>query len=359
MIVGKIISLFHKLQEMRMYKVRYTKHNKALKERRKLTREQKKETRDYYRALIGKKVPLYGHEYFYSRSGYFTKYYFPPNYHFCDIIPKANLNNRRSALGDKNICDILLAGENIVPSILKNMNGYYYFEGKPVTEEEAVALCGNLDQVIIKPAGLSSGKGVQIFSSKDGVTDLSGKTILQLFKEYKYNFLIQERIIQHKDLAALNPSSVNTLRVTSYRSGMEVLILFAILRIGRGGSIVDNQFQGGIAVAISKEGRLEKEGYGGFDEDDILRSDSGIVLEGYKVPSYDKAIEMVKRMHMRLPFFNILGWDLAIQEDGEPVLIEFNTNPGPFQENIKSCYGEDTERVIKELWPRPNSRFPE
>ncbi len=342
---------------MRRKKVRYTKHFKSMN-RRKLTRAQKKEVQDYYLSLIGRKVPLYGHEYYYSSTGVFTKYYFPPNLHICDIIPKANMRNRQAAFGDKNMSDILLAGENVVHSILKNMNGYYYFEGNPVSEAEAVALCGNLDQVIIKPSGLSEGRGVQLFSSKDGVTDLSGKTIAELFKSYKKNFIIQPRVRQHKDMAALNPSSLNTMRVMSYRSGMEVLILFSILRIGKSGSVVDNQCSGGMSVAISKDGRLEKTAYG-FSGNERFQSDSGIVLEGYQIPSYDKAIEMVKRMHMRLPFFNIVGWDLAIQEDGEPVLIEFNTSPGLFQENIKSCYGEYSERVITELWPRPNSRFSE
>ena len=358
MIIGKMVSHFHKMREMRLHKVRYTGHFKSLKHRRKLTREQKKEVQDYYISMIGKKVPLYGHEFFYSRTGFFTKEYFPPNVHHCDIVPKANMFSRVAAFSDKNMCDFLFPGENVAPSLLKNMNGYYYFEGNPVTEEEAVALCGDLDRVIIKPSGLSSGRGIQIFSSRDGVTDLSGKTVGELFKEYKKNFLVQKWIRQHKDLAALNSSSVNTIRILSYRSGMEVLIILSILRIGRSGSVIDNQCAGGIAVSISKDGRLEKEGYGGYEQDDIFKTDSGIVLEGYQVPSYDKTIEMVKRLHLRLPFFDMVAWDVAIQEDGEPVLIEFNTNPGLFEENIKSGYGEYTERIIKELWPRPNNRFP-
>jgi D-alanine-D-alanine ligase-like ATP-grasp enzyme len=80
-------------------------------------------------------------------------------------------------------------------------------------------------------------------------------------------------------------------------------------------------------------------------------------LEGYQLPSYDKAIEMVKRLHLKLPFFNLVGWDVAIQENGEPVLIEFNTNPGLSQSAFKSGMGEYTERIIRELWPRPNTWF--
>ena len=97
--------------------------------------------------------------------------------------------------------------------------------------------------------------------------------------------------------------------------------------------------------------------FGGYSEDNILSTDSGIVLDGYCLPSYDKVIEMVKRLHLNLPYFRIVGWDIAIQEDGQPVLIEFNTNPGLSQSAFKSGMGEYTERVIRELWNRPNTRF--
>ena len=64
------------------------------------------------------------------------------------------------------------------------------------------------------------------------------------------------------------------------------------------------------------------------------------------------------RLHLKLPFFNLVGWDVAIQEAGNPVLIEFNTNPGLSQSAFGSGMGVYTER-IRELWPRPNIWFKE
>lgn len=356
---GKLMNRLAKKREMKKWEVRITKNFKDLKHRRKLTKAQKKEVQEFYKGLIGKRVPLYCHEYFYSRTGVFNKEYVPNNIYHCELVPKANQHRLQSAFGDKNMCDFLFPGENIVHSILKNMNGYYYFEGKPVSEEEAVSLCQNLEKVIIKPSRQSEGHGVQMFSAKNGVTDLNGKTVAQLFKEYKKDFLVQDWVRQHEGMAALNPTSVNTMRILSYRSGMEVLIIYSVVRIGRNGSVVDNQCAGGISTTIDKEGRLGKEAFGGFSTDNIERTDTGIVLDGYQLPSYDKAIEMVKRLHLKLPFFNIVGWDVAIQENGEPVLIEFNTNPGLSQSAFKSGMGKYTERIIRELWPRPNTWFPD
>lgn len=355
----KLIAKIRKKREMKKWEVRITKNFKDLEHHRKLTKEQKKEIQDFYVSMIGKKIPLYCHEYFYSRTGVFTKEYVPNNIYHCEIVPKANVHRLQSALGDKNMCDFLFPGENIVHSILKNMNGYYYYEGRPVSEEESIALCQNMEKVIIKPARKSEGQDVQFFNVKDGVTDLFGKTIGQLFKEYKQDFLIQDWVRQHKDMAALNPTSVNTMRILSYRSGMEVLIIYSVVRIGKNGSVVDNQCAGGISTTISETGHLGKVAFGGFSKDNITKTDTGITLEGYQLPSFDKAIAMVKRLHLKLPFFNIVGWDVAIQEDGEPVLIEFNTNPGLSQSAFKSGMGKYTERIIRELWPRPNTWFPD
>lgn len=354
---GKIKTRISKKRELKKWEVRITKNFKDLDNHRKLSKEQKKEVQDFYMDMIGKKIPLYCHEYFYSRTGHFTKEYVPNNIYHCELVPKANIHSLSSAFGDKNMCDLLFPGENIVHSILKNMNGYYYFEGKPVSEDEAVSLCKNLDKVIIKPSRKSEGKGVQMFSSKDGITDLSGKSIGQVFKDYKKDFLVQEWVKQHERMAALNPTSVNTMRILSYRSGMEVLIIYSVVRIGRNGSVVDNQCAGGISTTIDQDGKLGKSAFGGFSKDNVEKTDTGITLEGYQLPSYDKAIEMVKRLHLKLPFFNLVGWDVAIQEDGNPVLIEFNTNPGLSQSAFGSGMGEYTERIIRELWPRPNTWF--
>lgn len=344
-----------KTRELRKYKEKITKNFKDLKHLRKLTKEQEKEVQDFYQGMIGQKIPLYSHVYFYSRTGVFNKAYVPTNIYACEILPKANDHSLLKAYGDKNMCDLLFPNENIAHTILKNMNGYFYFEGKPVSKEEAISLCSNMDRVIIKPSRESQGHGVQLFSSKDGKTTLDGLTVEDLFKQYKKNFLVQECVKQHERMAALNPTSVNTLRILSYRSGMEVLIIYSVVRIGRLNQVIDNQCSGGISTTISKDGKLGKEAFGGYSEDNIVKTDTGIVLEGYQLPSYDKAIDLVKRLHLRLPFFNLVGWDVAIEESGEPVLIEFNTNPGLSQSAFCSGMGEYTERIIKELWPMPNT----
>ena len=346
-------------QKMRIYKNRITVNMSSLEHRRRLTKQQKREALDYYQDLIGRKIPLYSHEYFYSRTGVFSKEYVPTNIYYCELLAKANNFPYEKAYDDKNICDMLFPGENVAHTLLKNINGYFYIEGRPVDEEEAVKYCQQLDDVIIKPSGSHSGSGVQKLVVKDGVTNIDGKSIKELFAEYKKDYLIQRCIHQHAEMSALNPTSVNTMRILTYRSGMEVLLIYAVIRIGRMGEVIDNQSAGGMSVAIDEQGRLCKYAFGGYATDNLEKTDTGVVLDGYPLPSYDKAIAMVKRLHLYVPYFNIVGWDIAIEENGDPILVEWNTKPGLSQSAFASGFGKYTERIIRELWPRENSRYPD
>ena len=70
-------------------------------------------------------------------------------------------------------------------------------------------------------------------------------------------------------------------------------------------------------------------------------------------------LDLARRLQLQLPYFNLVGWDVAIDEKGEPVLIEFNTNTGLSQSAVQTGMGRYTERIFRELWPRPNSWFKE
>ena len=330
---------------------------KNLSDKKKLTKEQKKEIQDFYKGIIGKKVTLYSHEYFYSRTGIYSKEYVPKSLYHVELQPKANMVPYRNAYADKNMCDILLPNVKHPHTILKRMNGYFYFENKPVSKQEAISLCQNITHAIIKPVLNHSGAGVKGLEIKNGVTNLNGWTVEQLFDKYGNNFQIQERLKQHERMNLLNATSVNTIRILTYRSDMEILIIYSVVRIGRQGQVVDNQSAGGISAIIGEDGKLGKYAFGGYSDDKVEKTDSGTILEGFELPSYSKAIETVKRLHYQLPFFNLIGWDIAIDEEGDPVVIEWNADPGLSQSAYGPGFGKYTERILRELWPRKNSRY--
>ena len=355
----KAIACYQKKSEEKVHKKYMKRLLNSLPEKKELTTSQKHEILDFYKRLTGKTIILDSHQYFYSRTGLYSKEYVPTYLYHVDLIGRANMMPYRDALADKNMCDILLPDIKHPKTILKNQNGYYYMNNEPVSKEEAIIRCQNLHDMIIKPTLDKHGNGVRSLEVVNGITNHEGATIESVFNHYDKNFQIQERVKQHERMSALNPTSVNTLRIVTYRSGMEILIIYVVIRIGRTGQVIDNQCAGGISTTVDKNGRLGKFCYGGYNEDKISKTDTGIVLDGYEVPSFNKAIEAVKKQHFRLPFFDIIGWDIAIDEEGDPVVLEWNANVGLSQSAFGPGFGEYTERIIKELWPRKNTLHPD
>lgn len=353
--ISSLLLRIKKTREMRKYKRQITQHQKNLKHKRKLTRGQKAEIQAFYKSITGKKIDLYSHEYFYSRTGHYSKYYIPTNFFMVELMGRANRWPFIKPYADKGLTERLLPMVKQPRTLLKRSNGHYYYEGRPVSEEEAVKLCQNMTDVLIKPSISSQGKGIESITAVDGQTNFNDMSVKDLFHYYGANFLIQERVKQHERMNALNPTSVNTIRIVTYRSDMEILVIYAVVRIGRMGAVIDNQCAGGMSSIIDENGRLGKYAFGGYEEDNIEKTDCGTVLEGFQIPSYDKAIETVKRLHFELPHFDLIGWDICIDEQGDPVLIEWNQRVGLSQSAFGPGFGKYTERILRELWPRENT----
>lgn len=363
--MGRLIRMINSFVQKSAYKDYYSRTRKMyekkmtkVKPANRLTAAQKEEIRDFYKRLTGKDISTIYHEYFYARTGIYSKEYMPVDLYEGDLIGRANNMSYFDAYSDKNMDEVFLPNIKHPETILKNINGYFYSGNKPISKEEAIMLCQNLSEIIIKPSMSSKGSGVHKLNIIEGVTELDDRkiTVEELFAKYRKNFIIQKAIRQHKDMGELNPTSINTIRVLTYRSGMEILVIYAVVRIGRKGQVIDNQSAGGISAMINEDGTLCKYGHGGVGDDNILKTDTGIVLEGYRIPHFDDVLETVKRAHYNLPFFDIVGWDISVDENGTPVLVEWNGNPGPSQTACGTGLGKYTERIIRELWQRKNTR---
>ena len=114
------------------------------------------------------------------------------------------------------------------------------------TEEEITNFIMAHDKVIIKPIGLSSGRGIFVMN-KEKYVNWGGKSDMT-------NCLIEEFIQQHPDMARLNPSSVNSIRIYTLRKRDGTpLILSASVRVGGKGAEVDNYHAGGVGYPIDVE----------------------------------------------------------------------------------------------------------
>lgn len=329
---------------------------KKLPHKAELTKEQEREIQDFYVPLVGYKIPTDWHRYFYARTGLFSVRYIPTSLYRLELTGRLNQLPWCVPFSDKNLNDIVLPTMKQPHTYLKNRNGYFYVENKAVSLDDAVSKCGDVGDVIIKPTLSSHGSGVKKLHIQNGIVDDNGTNLKDLLVKYGKDFLIQDLVKQHQAMSALNPDSINTIRIVTYRKGMEVIVLYAAIRIGRKGQTIDNESAGGISTKINLDGTLCKWAYGAPGQDKIELTDSGIKLEGYQVPSFEKAIDMVKEQHLNLPFQDLVGWDICIDEEGKPVMLEWNTTPELSQSAVGPAFGDYTEMVVRDAMSRPNSR---
>ncbi len=325
-------------------------------ERRTLSPEQKKAVQAYWKGLIGKPVPLYWHEYFYSRNGCFSEKYVPTAVYHRDLICRLNFRPFARAYVDKGFYDTLFADVHRPRTIIKNMNGYFFDAHKALTREEALARCASLPGAVIKPSLMGMwGNSIRVFSSSDGKME-NGETVASLLDAYDSNFIVQEKVVQHAGMAQLNPTSLNTLRVLSYRQGTEVFILYVIARIGRKGKSIDNETAGGINADVDLiTGRIRECAYGSPAEKRILQTDVGTPLAGFPIPAFAETLQLAKELHLRMPYFNLIGWDFGIDEKGLPVMIEWNRAPDLSQTAHGPAFGELTETIVREAQRHPDT----
>jgi hypothetical protein len=139
-------------------------------------------------------------------------------------------------------------------------------------------------------------------------------------------FLIQERIIQHKDMDILNPSCINTLRVVTIKTGIKTHLYQVYLRIGINNSFVDNSLSGNIMIGIDKTtGKLMEHAittdYNNYKI--TCHPQTKTVFKDFQIPFFQESLEMAKSLHTLFQQFFIIGWDIGITPEG-PIVIEGN-----------------------------------
>lgn len=313
-----------------------------------LTDSQKKEIVNYWRDLTGMEVPTYWHEYFYSRNGEYSLRYVPTCVYHYKILYHLNLRPFTMAYIDKCLFDWYFPDVLRPQTIVRNINGYFYDEKNSITRAEALERCKDLADAVVKPSLVGKwGRGVRLFSSQNGMVG-EGESVSDLLTGYGENYIIQRKVEQHEALSMLNPTSLNTIRVLSYRQGDEVYVLYAVVRIGRSGQTVDNESAGGINADIDLgSGRIRYCAYGTPAEKQIMATDNGTVLQGYQLPAIDRVVSEVKELHKRLPYFNLVGWDFGIDKEGNPVMIEWNRAPDLSQTAHGPAFGDMTEEIVR------------
>ena len=229
--------------------------------------------------------------------------------------------------------------------------GYYhhsYISGDftPISSNLAIETILNYGKpIIIKPSIDShGGNNVTIFK------DYDEETLRKIFTTYqKKNFIIQEVIEQSAEMAIFNPSSLNTIRITTLLMNGKCSLLSKMLRHGGPGMIVDNMTSGGFGVGIKDDGSITF----ATSDTDGLRKDvhiTGFRYDSRKIPNFPSICKTAIQLHQYTPQCCVIGWDFALDKKNTPILIEANfSRPEVESQQILEghpIFGDRTQEVL-------------
>ena len=321
-----------------------------------LTKDQEKEIDEFYIKHYGKKIPYVWHKNFMAHSGKFDAGYFPellyiPEFeHFMNLHPEYC-----DAFADKNVLPILAnaVGVKMPATILSSVNGILRdADYNVITRDEAIAILRDRGDVFMKPSVDScSGRGCVLAHLQDGSDTRSGKALTEILHSMGSDFVVQEKIVCHPSISQIYEGSVNTFRIITYIWKGEICLIPIIMRIGSGGSYLDNAHAGGMFIAVDEDGTLHKTAMTEFNTQFTEHPDTHLVFEGYKIDLLPKAIADAKKMHALMPQIGVVNWDFTIDCQGDPLLIEANLKGGSIwlSQMAHGCapFGEKTAEVLE------------
>ena len=326
------------------YKKLFRLHKIPLK---KLNKEQKRAVDSVWKNCG--KYDYHTHRLVYTATGKFDPKIVPEMLFRTKIEMELNNQIFKPAWSDKSYFSWWFNKELFPTNVVVNINGCFYdCNYNIVTEEQALNLISQYDRVIIKPSlDTGLGKGVQLIENCNSNPEL--KNILD---KYRKNYVVQEVFQQHPLLASFNSSSVNVVRFISMFVDGKVYPLMSALRCGSAGAISDNTVtkdgMGMFVIGIDDNGVLKDKAYHSCGKS-IKECPNGTHFNGQQVPGFEKMKSIIKECHSKMPHFGFIGWDFAIDTDGNPRIIEYNIkSPGVlyYQYVNGPLFGKDTDFVV-------------
>jgi hypothetical protein len=283
----------------------------------------------------------------YNRTNVFDfdlKYYIPNGYYYRIVDTFFSNTETGPVLDDKNLYDLYFHDAPQPKTICRKIDDIYLDAGfHIISAKTALKLCMDAGRVIIKSSVDSmAGMGVDYYDSSHSDKD----NLVGLLKGRK-TALVQEVVKQHKILADFNDSCVNTLRLVTLLFEGEVHVVASVIIMGGKNAKTNHLHSGGIVCGILPNGQLRDTAFDG-KLNMYKAHPNGIVFSEVVIPNYAKCVSLVKELAPRFSGNSrLIGWDLTIGENGEPIIIETNLYfGGSVQIADGPVFGDLTPRVL-------------
>ena len=253
------------------------------------------------------------------------EYYKKPNYLRREFIDENRREIIHRIMNDPKDCE-LFNNKTEFNRVFTKYLGRDWFDTQNDTFENFRLFVEKHKKFFVKPAEGWFGIGAGICNVED---DSSLDQVWRELQEKKA--LLEECITQHHELSEFNPTSVNTLRiVTVLCPDNNVKIMTADLRLGRKGKVADNFHHNGIASLIDVDtGIIYTMGIDKNRRRYILHPDSKKQIIGFCIPFWKQIKETVREAALIIPTVRYVGWDIALGENGEVMIVEGNCMADP------------------------------
>lgn len=176
---------------------------------------------------------------------------------------------------------------------------------------------------IAKPLNESRGAGIQKIYKDDAKKDT--RKLYDFFA--RNNYLLEQCIENCKELKALHPQSLNTIRVVTVSNKEKACVFSGVLRAGVGDNVIDNSHAGGLSAQINvNSGVVETDGADSSGNRYEYHPDSNIKIKGFVIPYWNVIVKTCCEAARRSTI-PIVGWDVVANDDGVIELIEGNHRP--------------------------------
>ena len=282
-------------------------------------------------------------------NGKFDARYIPLDMEACFIDDWFNNTIAAQAIDDKNMYDMYFYDVNMPKTVGRIINRSFFDEKyHSISIDSLLECCLLAKHVIMKPSvGSMAGHGIVFWNEEEGIE------VLKKFLLEHDNYIIQELIHQHEEINKIYAYSVNSIRIVTCNFKGKTEVLSAVIRIGQGGNKLDNASQGGLFCGINEDGSLKKFGYSKYGETCTVHP-QGAVFAQCHIPNFDRCKELVINLSNRfLRISKLISWDLAVDENGEPMIIEVNLCYGGtdiHQIANGPLFGDKTEEVLNSVF---------
>ncbi len=295
---------------------------------------------------------------FYNRSGIFDPRYINTYTNKYVIRPVSSPKSYQSAFQNKAYLPKFLNCRQ-PETIARRIAGVYYDQDfNVITKDEAIQI--GLDvlasgrEIVVKPSGACGGAGVEFLSES------TPEKLSKIYDSKGRLFVVQKAIHQHPEMAKLNASTVNTVRLTTFLDDGNFIPLAALIKVGAPKVRVDNYKHGGCLLGVNLDGTVYPWAFN-IDRKRITELPSGIKLgEGgfTKIPCWDSVLEEARKAHLSIPKILTISWDIAIADDNHAQIIEANfAGDIRMHQSISGpLYGEYTEKFLDKYFVKQYSK---